>query len=127
TSPSTRASDTLAPYATASGGRLRLKPGLSEEGHAKDPSRAVHHLDRLLDRGVPAAPCRPGPVLPDLPAPLLDRLDPTLAPRLVARSVLAGVRDGGLRKGELPLAHGVGTGPAARVVAAERPPPNDRG
>ena len=35
-SPSTRASDTLAPYATASGGRLRLKPGLSEEGYAED-------------------------------------------------------------------------------------------
>jgi len=127
TSPSTRASDTLAPYATASGGRLRLKPGLSEEGHAKDPSRAVHHLDRLLERGVPAALCSHGPVLPDLAARLLDRVDPTFAPGLVARSVLEGVLDGGMAKGELLLAHVVGTGPDARVVAAERHHPNDCG
>ena len=82
-SPSTRATDTLAPYATASGERLRLKPGLSEEGHAADPAKARHHLGRLLERGVPAALCSHGPVLPDLVALLLERSDPSLAPGLV--------------------------------------------
>lgn len=126
-SPSTRASDTLAPYATASGGRLRLKPGLSEEGYAQDPSRARHHLDRLLVRGVPACLCSHGPVLPDLVARLLDRVDPALAPGLVARSVIEEVAADGLAKGEVLLAHIVGTGDAARVVAAERHHPLDRG
>lgn len=126
-SPSTRASETLAPYATATGERLRLKPGLSEEGHAEDPTRASHHLERLLVRGVPAALCSHGPVLPALVGRLLERVDPAFAPGLVARSVVEDVRDHGLAKGELLLAHIVGTGPDARVVAVERHHPDDRG
>ncbi|CAM4154518.1 NUDIX hydrolase [Janibacter anophelis] len=126
-SPSTRASDTLAPYATATGGRLRLKPGLSEEGYAQDPSRAGHHLDRLLERGVPACLCSHGPVLPDLVNRLLARVDPRLAPGLVARSVIEDVASSGLAKGEVLVAHIVGTGDGARVVAAERHHPLDRG
>lgn len=126
-SPSTRASDTLAPYATATGGRLRLKPGLSEEGYAQDPSRARHHLDRLLERGVPACLCSHGPVLPDLVNRLLARVDPRLAPGLVARSVIEDVASSGLAKGEVLVAHIVGTGEGARVVAAERHHPLDRG
>ena len=126
-SPSTRASDTLAPYATATGGRLRLKPGLSEEGYAQDPSRAGHHLDRLLERGVPACLCSHGPVLPNLVNRLLARVDPRLAPGLVARSVIEDVASSGLAKGEVLVAHIVGTGEGARVVAAERHHPLDRG
>lgn len=126
-SPSTRASDTLAPYATATGGRLRLKPGLSEEGYAQDPSRAGHHLDRLLERGVPACLCSHGPVLPDLVNRLLARVDPRLAPGLVARSVIEDVASSGLAKGEVLVSHIVGTGEGARVVAAERHHPLDRG
>lgn len=125
-SPSTRASDTLAPYATATGGKLRLKPGLSEEGHAEDPTRAGHHLGRLLDRGVPAALCSHGPVLPDLVARLLELVDTTFAPGLVARSVVEDVLEGGMAKGELLLAHVVGTGDEARIVALERHHPRDR-
>lgn len=126
-SPSTRASDTLAPYATATGEKLRLKPGLSEEGHAEDPTRAGHHLARLFVRGVPAALCSHGPVLPDVVARLAERVDPTFAPGLVGRSVVEDVLDGGLAKGELLLAHVVGTGPRARIVVAERHHPRDRG
>lgn len=125
-SPSTRASDTLAPYATASGGKLRLKPGLSEEGYTEDPTRAGHHLGRLLERGVPAALCSHGPVLPDLVAHLHDRVDPTFAPGLVGRSVVEDVLDRGMAKGEVLLAHVVGTGPEARVVAVESHHPRDR-
>ena len=126
-SPSIRASDTLAPYATASGGRLRLKPGLSEEGYAEDPSRASHHLNRLLERGVPACLCSHGPVLPDLVARVHERVDPRLAPGLVARSVVDDAVGSGLAKGEVLVAHVVGTGEDARVVAAERHHPLDRG
>lgn len=126
TSPSTRASDTLAPYAVASGGRLRAKPGLSEEGHAQHPGRARHHVERLLERGVPAAACSHGPVLPDLLACLLERVDPTFAPGLVARSVVEDVLDRGMAKGEVLLAHVVGTGEHARIIAVERHHPRDR-
>lgn len=126
-SPSTRASDTLAPYATATGGKLRLKPGLSEEGYAEDPSRAGHHLSRLLERGTPAAMCSHGPVLPDLVARLLERVDATFAPGLVARSVVEDVLDRGMAKGEALIAHVVGTGPDAKIVAVERHHPDDRG
>lgn len=126
-SPSTRASDTLAPYASASGGKLRLKPGLSEEGYAEDPSRAGHHLQRLLDRGVPACLCSHGPLLPDLVTRLLERVDPAHAPGLVARSVIEDVLSSGLAKGDVLVAHVVGTGEQARIVAAERHHPLDRG
>lgn len=126
-SPSTRASDTLAPYASASGGKLRLKPGLSEEGYAEDPSRAGHHLQRLLDRGVPACLCSHGPLLPDLVARLLERVDPAHAPGLVARSVIEDVLSSGLAKGEVLVAHVVGTGEQARIVSVERHHPLDRG
>lgn len=126
-SPSTRASDTLAPYATASGGRLRLKPGLSEEGYAQDPTRAGHHLNRLLERGVPACLCSHGPVLPDLVARLLERVDPTFAPGLVARSVIEDVLSSGLAKGEALVAHVVCTGEDAHIIAAEHHLPLDRG
>lgn len=126
-SPSTRATDTLAPYATASGERLRLKPGLSEEGHAADPAKARHHLGRLLERGVPAALCSHGPVLPDLVALLLERSDPSLAPGLVGRSVIEDALTTGLAKGEVLLVHVVGTGDEARIIAAERHHPRDRG
>lgn len=126
TSPATRASDTLAPYAVASGVRLRPKPGLSEEGHGRTPGKARHHVERLLERGVAAAACSHGPVLPELVACLLERVDATLGPGLVARSVLEDVVDGGLAKGEVLLAHVVGTGEDARVIAVERHHPRDR-
>lgn len=126
TSPSTRASDTLAPYALATGGRLRPKPGLSEEGHSKNPAKARHHVQRLLERGVPAAACSHGPVLPDLVACLLERVDPTFAPGLVARSVVEDILDAGLAKGEVLLAHVVGTAADARIIAVERHHPRDR-
>lgn len=125
-SPSTRASDTLAPYATATGGKLRLKPGLSEEGHAEDPARAAHHLGRLIERGVPAALCSHGPVLPGLVSHLRGQVDPTFAPGLVGRSVLEDVLDRGMAKGEVLLAHVVGTGAEARIVAVESHHPSDR-
>lgn len=125
-SPSTRASETLAPYATATGGKLRLKPGLSEEGHAEDPARACHHLSRLLERGVPAALCSHGPVLPGLVSHLREQVDTTFAPGLVGRSVLEDVLDRGMTKGEVLLAHVVGTGLDARIVAVESHYPDDR-
>ena len=76
---------------------------------------------------MPACLCSHGPVLPNLVNRLLARVDPRLAPGLVARSVIEDVASSGLAKGEVLVAHIVGTGEGARVVAAERHHPLDRG
>lgn len=125
-SPSTRAADTIAPYAAATGERLRLKPGLSEEGHAADPAKAPHHLRRLVERGTPAALCSHGPVLPDLVAELVGLVDTTSRQGVLAHSILEDRLEQGMTKGEALVCHLVGTGDGAKVVAAERHHPEDR-
>lgn len=121
TSPSARTRETLAPFAEHSGVQLRDKPGLSEEHHEQDPARAVRHLERLLERGVPAALCSHGPVLPDLLRHLRARAEHADAPGV--RTAIDAVLREGMAKGETVLAHVVGTGDRARVVTLERHPP----
>lgn len=125
TSPSVRARETLAPFAEHSGAKLRDKPGLSEEQHEQDPARAVRHLERLLERGVPAALCSHGPVLPELLSHLRARVVHSDAPGV--RPAIDVLLREGMAKGETVLAHVVGTGEQARVVALERhlPPLRD--
>jgi phosphohistidine phosphatase SixA/8-oxo-dGTP pyrophosphatase MutT (NUDIX family) len=119
-SPSVRCTDTLRPYAARLGAAMRTKDGLSEEGYAAEPARAVRHLKRLVERGIPAALCSHGPVLPDLLSALLDRVDSD-EPEAdgVRDSLRAAVRDK-MAKGEVLVAHLVGSGETARVVAVER-------
>jgi 8-oxo-dGTP diphosphatase len=119
-SPSLRCTDTLRPYAALLGAPLRTKDGLSEEGYAADPARAAHHLGRLVERGTPAVVCSHGPVLPDLLMTLLALVDPDEPEAdLAAASLRAAARDK-MAKGEVLVAHLVGTGAQARVVAVER-------
>ncbi len=125
-SPSTRAAETLAPFATAQEHKLRRKKGLSEEGHAADPTRAGHHLRRLLDRGEPAVLCSHRTVLPDVLRPLLERVDSRYTASDSAASLVTAALEGGLAKGETLIAHVAGTGGDARVVAAERHRPGER-
>lgn len=56
-SPWLRCTETLRPYVSASGTRLRLKSGLSEDGHQRDPSKAHKHLQKLLTREDGGALC----------------------------------------------------------------------
>lgn len=119
-SPSVRCADTLRPFAAQLGASLRTKDGLSEEGYAAEPARAGHHLERLVERGTPAALCSHGPVLPDLLMALLALVDPDEPEAdLAAASLRAAARDK-MAKGEVLVAHLVGTGGDARVVAVER-------
>jgi 8-oxo-(d)GTP phosphatase len=123
-STSKRCSDTLRPYASAAGLRMRLRDGLSEEGFEEDPSLSARHLSRILERGEPAALCSHGPVLPSLVERLGERVDPaaddgTATAAMLAEAALA--KDA-MAKGELLVCHMVGTGEEARVVAAERYP-----
>lgn len=115
-SPSIRCTETMRPYADAAQVDVRIRPGLSEEGHAARPGRARHHLLRLIERGEPAALCSHGPVLPDLLGELARLAEPGSA---AANALSLGLRSG-LGKGEALVVHLIGTGPAARVVDAER-------
>ena len=119
-SPSLRCTDTLRPFAAQAGAAMRTKDGLSEEGYAAEPARAVRHLERLIERGAPAALCSHGPVLPALLDALLA-LVATDEPEAdqVGAALRAAARDK-MAKGEVLVAHLVGTGAAARVVAVER-------
>ena len=67
-----RCTDTVRPYAAVRGIPLRTKDGLSEEGYEGDPSRAGRHLERLVERGVAAAVCSHGPVLPQIIASVAE-------------------------------------------------------
>ncbi|GAB3442309.1 NUDIX hydrolase [Phycicoccus ginsengisoli] len=119
-SPSVRCADTLRPYAALRGLPLRTKGGLSEEGHAADPARASHHLARLLDRGVAAAVCSHGPVLPGLLDRLHERVEAGEPDADATRATLRAAASEKMSKGEVLVAHVVGSGDLARVVAVER-------
>ncbi len=117
TSPSTRCVATVSPFAKEAGARLRTRPGLSEEGFADDPGRAVHHLQRVLEKGRPTAVCSHGPVLPAL----VDVLAGVAGEAGVAdRRLLAAAGTGTFDKGEALVCHVAGAGAGARVVAVER-------
>jgi 8-oxo-dGTP diphosphatase len=119
-SPSVRCTDTLRPYAALTGLAMRTKDGLSEEGYAEDARRAPRHLHRLLERGVPAALCSHGPVLPALLGILEGRVDGDEPDAARTTADLRAAAKDKLVKGEVLVAHLVGTGEDARVVAVER-------
>ena len=119
-SPSVRCVDTVAPFATAAGVRVRTREGLSEEGHAEAPLKARRHLLKVLDRGEPALLCSHGPVLPGLLDEVAARLDLDTEGAVEVVEAFAEARDEKLAKGEALVCHVVGTGDEARVVAVER-------
>ena len=132
TSPSVRCLDTVLPYAAATGHIARLQAGLSEEGFAEQPERAPYHLTRLLERGEAAVVCSHGPVIPVLfeqLARLADLGQSAAQPpgesaaqppgESKARFALSEAARRGVGKGEVLVAHLVGTGAQARVVDVE--------
>jgi len=119
-SPSVRCADTIRPYAVRLGRPLRLREALSEEGHEADPTRAGHHLRRLLERGAPAVLCSHGPVLPGLLDDLAALVDHGSDDGPDAAKQLGEASDAKMVKGEVLVAHVVGRGVQARVVAVER-------
>lgn len=143
TSPAVRCLATVLPYAVAAGLKIRLKPGLSEEGFAEQPEHAPHHLARLLKRGTATVVSTHGPVLPRLLEKLAsiaespdsggsgesggsggsgtsEDLDGSGASvENSARLTLLEAAQRGMGKGEALVAHVVGTGDQARVVDVE--------
>lgn len=120
TSPSTRCTDTLAPYAASRRLPLVGKNGLSEEAFTVDPAKAEKHLAALLRRGEAAALCTHGPLLPTLVGGLTQLVDRECDNAVQMIEDLAEAADEALEKGEVLVCHMVGRGPLARVVAVER-------
>ncbi|NYJ75927.1 NUDIX domain-containing protein [Allobranchiibius huperziae] len=113
-SPSTRCTATVAPYARAHQLQIREKRGLSEEVFADEPGRALRHMERALERGEFTALCTHRPVLPALLHRLAEQ-----APGAACTTLLERARDG-LEKGEALICQMVDVGEAARVVSVER-------
>lgn len=117
TSPWRRCLETLGPYVAASGARVRVKGGLSEDGFSRDPAKAGKHLSRLLGRDRAGLLCTHRPVLGTVLEVLRAAADPGPAE-------LIPDRDPFLAPGEALVAHTV-TGPnGPRVVAVERHVPS---
>ena len=116
TSPSTRCSQTLAPYAAASKMRLLGKPALSEEVFAEDPTRALILLDKLFARSAPVVLCTHGPLLGGLLERVAARVPPGVGAAEMALRAAATDR---MIKGEILIAHVHGTADDAKIVAVE--------
>ena len=91
---------------------------LSEEGFAESPVGAVAQVQRLLERGDPAALCSHGPVLPTRSACSTPGW-PTRWNASASRTLQAAA-DEAMHKGEVLVCHLVGRGEDARVVDVER-------
>ncbi|MBM6401532.1 NUDIX hydrolase [Phycicoccus sonneratiae] len=116
-SPSLRCVDTVVPFAAGAGMKVRTRNGLSEEGFADDPSKAVRRLQKVVAAGRPTVLCSHGPVLPAL-LEVVHALAGDADPGDLAR-LEAAARER-LVKGEALVCHVAGAGPSARVVAVER-------
>lgn len=120
-SPSLRCYDTFVPYAVSVNQPIRARTGLSEEGYEADPTKAVGHLKRLLDRGIPAALCTHGPIFTDLLHHLATQADS----KRIAR-VFTALAKSNLDKGEVLTCSVLGAGPKAKILAVERHRPPRR-
>lgn len=107
-----RCTDTLAPYARATGLSSGLSFDLTELAHTDDPSDAHDVVDDLLSAAVPAVLCTHRPVLPTVLEALAAR-----ARRKVRDSLPRA--DPYLRPGELLVAHVTQRPSGPRVVAVE--------
>ncbi|GGM98941.1 ADP-ribose pyrophosphatase [Terrabacter tumescens] len=119
-SSSTRCVATVEPYAVRNGLRLRTRDALSEEGFAESEVGAVAQVQRLLERGDPAALCSHGPVLPTLLGLLHARVSSSPERGDLVAEQLRAAADEAMHKGEVLVCHLVGRGEDARVVDVER-------
>ena len=114
-SSSARCVATITPYARAHHLQIHERRGLTEEIFETGPQRAVHHLERALERGDFTALCTHRPVLPVLLRHLAEHATPGAA----CTALLERAREG-LEKGEALICQMVDVGSAARVVSVER-------
>jgi len=120
TSSSTRCVATVEPYAAGRGLKLRTRDALSEEGFAESPVGALAQVERLLEKGEPAALCSHGPVLPALLDVLRNRVTHSPERGDVVSEHLRLAAAESMQKGEALVCHVVGRGEDARLVDVER-------
>lgn len=114
-SPSARCSDTVAPFAALTALKPRLKAGLSEEGHAKEPAKAAKHVAKALGSSRSTVLCSHGPVLPHILKAVAEH---TLPGSRAERTALQHAHEG-MEKGAMLVLHLAGRGESTKVLASE--------
>ncbi len=112
TSPWERCRATVAPYLSRTGVRMDTVDALTEAAHAQDPQKVVAVIEDLLAQPRDVALATHRPVLPTVMDTLAE------ATRRWTHGILPSA-DPYLRTGEVLVAHVVGLGSKARVVAVE--------
>jgi 8-oxo-dGTP diphosphatase len=112
TSPWRRCLETLGPYVTVGGARVRTKGGLSEDGFRRDPTKAGKHAAKLLRRDSATLLCTHRPVLGTVLEVLRQAADPQPAATIPGS-------DPFLAPGEVLVAHTTTRPHGPRIVAVE--------
>ncbi|UVJ38600.1 NUDIX hydrolase [Arthrobacter sp. CJ23] len=117
TSPWTRCVATIAPYAKASGAKVKLVDALTEHNHHRSPKKTAAAVESVFDKQQPSALCTHRPALPTVLKQLGQHMSPVL------RELLPTV-DPYLIPGEVIVCHVV-RGSSRKVVAVEQVKPFD--
>jgi 8-oxo-dGTP pyrophosphatase MutT (NUDIX family)/phosphohistidine phosphatase SixA len=117
TSPWLRCVATVAPYAKATGAKVKLAEALTEHRHERAPKKTAAVIEALLDKQRAAVVCTHRPALPTVFGQLAKHMPPHLAALLPAEEPY-------LSPGELVICH-VAPGAKNRVVAVEQFKPFD--
>jgi 8-oxo-dGTP diphosphatase len=117
TSPWLRCVATVAPYAKASGAKVKLAEGLTEHKHQRSPKKTAAVIETLFDKQRAVVACTHRPALPTVLRQLATHMPAHLANLLPAREPY-------LSPGEVVVCH-VACGGRKQVVAVEQFKPFD--
>lgn len=117
TSPWLRCVATVAPYAKATGAKVRMVEALTEHRHDRSPKKTAAVVESLFDKHRPVVVCTHRPALPTVLGQLAKHMPPRLS-RLLPSS------DPYLSPGEVVVCH-VASSDNHGVVAVERFKPFD--
>ncbi|MEV7605413.1 NUDIX hydrolase [Paenarthrobacter sp. NPDC089322] len=117
TSPWTRCVATIAPYAKASGAKVKLVEALTEHNHHRAPKKTAAAIEALFDKQVPIAACTHRPALPTVLKQLGQHMSAALRDTLPSS-------DPYLSPGEVIVCH-VARGAERKVIAVEQIKPYD--
>ncbi|MGN6441887.1 MAG: NUDIX hydrolase [Arthrobacter sp.] len=117
TSPWLRCVATVAPYARATGAKVKLAEGLTEHKHQRSPKKTAAVIESLFDKQRPVVACTHRPALPTVLKQLAEHMPSHLVKLLPAHEPF-------LSPGEVVVCH-VALGGRKRVVAVEQFKPFD--
>lgn len=117
TSPWMRCVATVAPYAKASGAKVKLVEALTEHRHHRSPKKTARVIENLFDKQRPVVVCTHRPALPTVFGQLAKHMGKQLQTLLPANEPY-------LTPGEMVVCH-VAHGGKDRIVAVEQFKPFD--